>query len=281
MADVFVDRAWQRLCTAELERCLRLSRRKRVSAWSIARRHLLKMIALSQTQGADRPTRIILADFDVSELDLSGLDLSFCYIIRGKFVGSNLQKASFKQSIVTKCYLTRADISGGDLSRATIKDDVVGIDSVTYDDRTRLNVRAEFLNRRLPQFIINRVSGDFRRYEDRRRRSLIERAWIQYTNHGRAIGPILSLVLVNFFAFSAYYWFNIASAAGDWLAVRHLVDAMMLSSDSILGIRPSTEFQPDISWQVAFRVEATISLLLIALLIAALTHKAIEPASDV
>lgn len=280
MGTTFSDNAWQKACTAELLRCARLSPWRRKHAWQTARRHFQRVISRAAGASGTVPTRIILADFDLSGENLTGFDLSFCYIVRGNFNRSILKRATLVQSIITDCQFSKTDLCGANLSRASIKDSVTGIESISYDDRTRLDLNPRFIPDNLPKALVDRVHGDHRRFQNGKKRSLIGRAWAKWTNHGRHVWPLVFPIAGVYILFALFHGLFIYFTLTPHDRARAVTGGMLMSSEAMLGIDPSTDMASNLVWRATFHSQAAISLLLLAILIAAITHKTTEPATD-
>lgn len=183
--------------------------------------------------------------------------------------------------MITDCVLSNANISGADLGLATVKDTVSGLSTVSYDTKTRFNIRSENLPSGLPKALIDRINGDYRRYQDKRKRSVAGKVWAKATNHSRNAWPILIPIALVYGVFAAIYtWFLYLLKRDVFAWQSEIPKALFLSSEAMLGIDPSTEVGDNALWRAIFHTQAAFSLLLLALLIAIVTHKTTAPAVD-
>lgn len=275
----FTHNVWQKICTAELKRCASLPPHQRKSAWRQSRRYLLQVIKKCRGTGSDRPTRIIIADLDGVGIDISGFDLSFSYIIRCNFSNASLRNAHLTQSIIRDCDFKNSDVSGAHLSRSTFGSTVKNLVTIKYDDYTRFDIRTGDLPPIELKFIKDRINADTRRYQGNEKRSPLATFWLNTTNHGRRLSPIFLSVLIIYICGIVVHFSNISYGKDYTQFWSILWKSLILSSDAIIGTDPSTEMTNDL-WRSFFNLQSGLSLMLMALLIAALTHKTTSPAND-
>lgn len=279
MGKDFGHNVWQKVCSNELLRCIKLSGSYRQKAWNTSRRYFQVIINLNTKNLKDEPSRIIIADLDFTKSDLSNFDLSYCYIIRCNFSNATLENTDFTRSIIKECNFDKANVSGTVFSHASLGNDVLNFDKAITNTSTKMNLNTSELPIGLPRYMVDLVHADKRRYESNRKTSLIERFWLKYTNYGRDIFPVFSMIATLYVAGGlANFIFMFDGNVKNWREIA--VKSMFLSSEALIGIDPSVPITTDI-WRLVFNLQSAISLIIMALLIATLTYKTTSPAADV
>ena len=284
MAEEYARNAWQRICTGELIRCaeMRGSQRRRRRAWNLARLFLSQGLCVPTPHGHQTTSRIIIADANLSGLNLSGFNLRRCYFVRSDLTAVKLVRSNLYQAIFRETNLTRSDLSGANLSKCSINDSCSGVSDFIYDSRTKFfGLNAKEMPFGTSQRIINRIHADERRYNGRgEKKSAPLKLWLWMTNYGRDLWPIFIIVTLAYVAGALIHAGFMSDWSADWREwADNAIPAMFLSSDAMLGIDASQQIS-SMMWKAAFHAQAAASFVILAILIASITFKVMGHAQD-
>ena len=193
-------KGWQRYCTQKLLDASGLPDNQRASAWSEARKKLIK---LARDQFSDpRQQRIIIADAQLKNQCLKDFDFSYCYIVRTDLRSADLQDSKFNYAIIRDCFFNDVNANGANFGMADIKDTYV--EDLHYDSRTKLNfARFEASGLVAPQ-LQDRINQD-RLAASNRNASVFNKFLNFATAYGFGIGRVLLACAAIILAFAVVY----------------------------------------------------------------------------
>jgi hypothetical protein len=188
---------WQKYCTSIFRECLGSS--TGFSDWAEARPQLIRF---ARKLIADRRhQRIIIADIDLTAVDLQKFDLSYCFLTRVHLENANLSGGSFLYAIVRNSSLLRCTANGTDFGYADIED--TNLLEVRYNQKTNWNLTKR-PQTAITAELIQRIERD-RRIASIHSLPFAKRIVAIATGYGVGAGRLLLLFIGSNFIFAIVY----------------------------------------------------------------------------
>ena len=189
--------AWQIHCTSILMGILDrsgYSQQDRVQEWTTE-----KML-LAQKQ------RVIVADADLTQRNLTDFDFSYVYFARVKFVRANLTRAKFRRATFLDCSMRGADLDRASLWLADTK--TMDLAEVRNYSRADLNTNTPITRQNYARPLLVRLAEDHRYKQDIPISGI--GGWfgrfLAWTDFGARLLPTVYIVGGVNVAFGTLYW---------------------------------------------------------------------------
>lgn len=276
---MYKENAWQNICTQELTRCLKLKGSQRRKAWEISRNFLTRVKHIDGKNGPKEVNKIIIADINLSNKDLSKFNFTNCYIVRADLSYAKLYNANFYQSIIRFSSIDKADLRAANLINTDLSKGVNGLDKILYDDWTRFNVRPTDLPPYSSDVIKSRAKNDGLRHSYQKQiKSIVLSRIIKFTNYGRSVKSALILFFASLItSFIAYFTIFLIK---NYDLNTNIYTSFKLSIEGALGLYPSENILSE-SVRITFYLHSFMNLIVCAILISTITSKIMKLSNDI
>ena len=247
---------WQQVCSDALTVALDMGGAAGQKHWDDIRQKWI-------SQKKDRP---IIADLDLSGLDLRGYNLARCWIGRISFIDANLSGSNFSQSIFRECDMTSCNIRGANFYGADFNDSQNRLVNTAFDGSTNFEVEESLFPPEMDMALRDIAIAMKRRTQwvHARARSRIYVLANFLTDHGLGLWKACTaaLLLIGIFAF-IFYCMDIQLGG---------LDSILVSLRFFTGLEDYYSFKSQILSIIGI-VESGMGIVFIALLISVFTSK--------